>query len=424
MPYYSTLPLFLIGIFRAAFSTTFSGTCQYSLNVVNDGPATLDVPVTVTAQLDCADRQAEYMYIFEDDTRRTVQTLSHEKASVSFIYTDYTGVRTVQVTAYLFTHPLFLVASGKTIFRIEEYIPGTLNISGIIERKGGRKFLKSGVDTNITVHLQYPEQVLHDAEFAYSWNIEDEHFTTENSNIEHRFTKAGPQWIRVTVAGRIPSYNNRNVFRYKWGYFDAEVTVKDPIFNISINGNTYLEHGQLLDLDITCNGSGPVEYCWKVLPPKGNYTNLTCSDLDTATNCAFPILYYFRDSGDYLLAIHVNNLVTSLQRDIEVHIYDVSLRPELSTVIIPVVCSVLVVLIIATAIVWHMRRHSNYDIETADFDFLQTDESSTVAVETSFQIMRRSLLQLIHLRCLCYQRNTDGGTSGVNYGTILVGVER
>ncbi|KAF8766579.1 Transmembrane protein 130 like protein [Argiope bruennichi] len=423
MPYHSALPLFLLGIVRAAFSATYSGNCQYALNVTNDGPVTLDVPVTISAQLECADHQAEYLYIFEDDARRTIQIVSHDKASATFIYTDYMGFRTVQVTTYLFTHPLFLVASGKTVFRIEEFIPGTLDISGIIERKGSRKFLKSGVNTNITVHLQYPEQVLRDAEFAYSWNIEDEHFTTENSNtVQHRFTKAGSQWIRVTVAGRIPSYTNKNMFRYKWGYFDAEVTIKDPIFNISINGNTYLEHGQLLDLDITCNGSGPVEYCWKVLPPNENYTNLTCSDLDTATDCAFPILYYFRDSGDYLLAIHVNNLVTSLQRDVEVHIYDVSLRPELSTVIIPVVCSVLVVLIIATAIVWHMRRHSNYDIETADFDFLQTDESSAVALETSWQIMRRSLLQLIHLRCLCYA--VDRGAPSVNYGSILVGVER
>ncbi|GIX69702.1 uncharacterized protein CDAR_477932 [Caerostris darwini] len=380
MPCHSiTLPLFLIGLLHSALSTSFPGSCHYALNLTNDGPATLDVPVTVTAHLECADSKAEYLYEFKDDIHRTVRVVGHEEANASFIFTDYAAIRTVQVTTYLFSHPLFLVASGKTFFSIEEYIPGAVNFSGVIETIDGHKFVRTGLDTNISVELLYPKQVLQSAEFAYSWTIGEEHFTTDHSFILHKFVNAGPQWIRVAVVGRIPSYSDSNIFRYKWGYFDAEITAKDPIFNISISGNTYLEHGQLLDLDISCNGSGPVEYCWKILPPNKNNTNLTCSDPDTARDCGFPVLYYFRDSGDYLLALHVNNLVTSLQRDIEVHIYDVSLRPELSTVLIPVVCSVLVVLIIATAVVLHMRRHANYDIETADFDFMQAEESSTIS---------------------------------------------
>lgn len=87
--------------------------------MTNDGPATLDVPVTVTAQLECADSQAEYMYMFDNGAHRTIQTIAHDRASAFFIYTDHTGIRTVQVTAYLISNPPFLVASGKTFLRIE-----------------------------------------------------------------------------------------------------------------------------------------------------------------------------------------------------------------------------------------------------------------------------------------------------------------
>ncbi|GFY45863.1 uncharacterized protein TNIN_132441 [Trichonephila inaurata madagascariensis] len=119
MPCYSPiLPLFLIGILYVASSVSYSD-CHYALNITNDGPATLDVPVTVSAQLECADDKAEYLYEFEDDIHKTYRVLDHSEASASFIYTDHPAVRTVQVTAYLFSHPLFLVATGKTSFRIE-----------------------------------------------------------------------------------------------------------------------------------------------------------------------------------------------------------------------------------------------------------------------------------------------------------------
>lgn len=93
----------------------------------------------------------------------------------------------------------------------------------------------------------------------------------------------------------------------------------------------------------------------------------------------------------------------------------VSLRPQLSTVIIPLACTVLVVLIIACAVVVHMRRHPHLDVETADFDF--TDECTAVSTETSWEVMRRSLIRLL---CHCYASDSGTGTATANYGTVLV----
>ena len=68
--------------------------------------------------------------------------------------------------------------------------------------------------------------------------------------------------------------------------------------------------------------SGPVDYCWKVLPVSENNTDLACSHLSTVVECSFPIIYYFKNSGDFLLAIYVDNVVSARQRNLEIHIYD------------------------------------------------------------------------------------------------------
>lgn len=153
-----------------------------------------------------------------------------------------------------------------------------------------------------------------------------------------------------------------------------------------------------------------------MLPSSENHTNLSCSDTVSVIECSFPIIYYFQESGDFSLAIFIDNLVSSRQRNIEIHIYDVSLRPQLSTVIIPMVCTVLVLLIVAGAVVAHVRRNKNYNIETADFDFMITEEYGTVVIETSWEHMRRSLLQLLRIPCIYYAARVQ---QKVNYGTIF-----
>lgn len=92
-----------------------------------------------------------------------------------------------------------------------------------------------------------------------------------------------------------------------------------------------------------------------------------------------------------------------------------SLRPQLSTIIIPVVCTILVLLIVAGAVVAHVRRKTSYDVETADFDFMRTDEGGTVIVETSWEHMRRSFLQILQIPYIYYSAEVQKA----NYGTIV-----
>ena len=210
--HFSVIVLYLNSIFLIALTTKVTHTCLYHLYIYNDGPVTLDVPVTISAFLECADEDEEYLFVFEDDNKRKISLPGHQTAGATFVFTDKPGPKTV----------------------------------------------------NVRVYMLYPQ--------------------------------------RMKVA----------------------------------SGNT----------------------------------------------------------------------------TVEVH---VSLRPQLSTVIIPVVCTVLVLLIVASAVVAHLRRSKNYDIETADFDFMVTDESGAVVIETSWEYMRRSFLQLLRLPYIYYTTEVPR----VNYGTIF-----
>ena len=413
--HFSVIVLYLNSIFLIALTTKVTHTCLYHLYIYNDGPVTLDVPVTISAFLECADEDEEYLFVFEDDNKRKISLPGHQTAGATFVFTDKPGPKTVNVRVYMLYPQRMKVASGNTTVEVHEYIPGNLEFSRVVIDTDGQRYVAAGKKTNISLELYYPQRVFQEAEFSYSWTVGESRFTSGHPYLIHRFMDPGPQWIRAAVVARVPSYDDINITRYKWGYFDAEIVVKNPFTNINITGNTYLQHGQLLNLDISCSGSGPIDYCWKILPPSENHTNLSCSDAVSVIECSFPIIYYFQESGDFLLAIYIDNLVSSKQRNIEIHIYDVSLRPQLSTVIIPVVCTVLVLLIVASAVVAHLRRSKNYDIETADFDFMVTDESGAVVIETSWEYMRRSFLQLLRLPYIYYTTEVPR----VNYGTIF-----
>lgn len=410
-----------------------SDDCRYDLKVENDGPVTLDVPITFKASLQCASPEEYYVFIFQDNAvpPHRIRVDGSTAANVSFVYSANIyrpGVYIMKVSAFssLWSPVLVGVASTTSVFILSEYIPGNLSISDVkVGSLDGSLYISSGSVTNITVSLHYPSSVYPLLETSYSWNVDKEQFITVDPCITYNFSVPGTYKITVSAVARVPVYNvfavPTRVMKYKWGYFNAVVTVKDSMTSVNLTGNTYLKHGQLLDLDVSCTGSGPFEYCWRIFQPFEDVTNLTCPSPVVTTKCSFPIIYYFHDSGNYRVAILVDNYVASIQRNVEVHVYDVSLKPQLSTVIVPMVCAVLAILIITVGIVIHIRQNQQFDIETADFDFLQSD---VIVVETFWEKMYHSILQM-----LCFKRglqnnyylrivSPDAPSSSSQYGSV------
>lgn len=62
--------------------------------------------------------------------------------------------------------------------------------------------------------------------------------------------------------------------------------------------------------------------------------------------------------------------------------FPVSIKPTLSTVIIPIICSLLTLIIIAIGISYYVQQRNQLAVEVADFDF--QDESDSYAGERTF----------------------------------------
>lgn len=102
-------------------------------------------------------------------------------------------------------------------------------LSEVVIDKDEHHYVATGRNINITVELNYPNQVFQNSEFSYSWTIGESRYISGYPYLEHRFLDPGPQWIRAAVVARIPSYDNSTTMRYKWGYFDTQVIVKSKL---------------------------------------------------------------------------------------------------------------------------------------------------------------------------------------------------
>lgn len=50
-----------------------------------------------------------------------------------------------------------------------------------------------------------------------------------------------------------------------------------PVSNVVVNGNNWLQHGDILNLSVSCNGSSPFTYCFQIHAGEYNVTgNETC----------------------------------------------------------------------------------------------------------------------------------------------------
>ena len=78
----------------------------------------MDVPVTVSIFLECADDDEQYSYEFIDESGHEITVLGHQTAGTTFIFSDSPGIKIVQVTAYLLNPVKVKVATGSTVIEV------------------------------------------------------------------------------------------------------------------------------------------------------------------------------------------------------------------------------------------------------------------------------------------------------------------
>merc|ERR1719495_2453383 len=135
----------------------------------------------------------------------------------------------------------------------------------------GQSIVNSVNKTEIVIKFHDPSNFLKRASrIQYFWFIDTVNYgqTTEGV-FSYDFSVPGDYLVESTVIADfnetrstdlssrdLPHMKQRSL-GVKMGIFHKRVVSKDPISNLTVGGQKTLKHGELVDLNIDCSGSGP-----------------------------------------------------------------------------------------------------------------------------------------------------------------------
>lgn len=371
-----------IGYFIIFYSVGIFG--DSTVEIRSNSPAILDSTVSFFVKLNNENKNYLYRYEFRDNTLQETRNEIMMR-DVNLVYNvtylggfNNPGSFTMKVTVYYFYIFVWLeIGFGSTDFTLTEDINGNLSIfnNGHIDTS---KYFATGRNLNFTFILYDPNHYFQDHSLSYAWMIDDHLLDKFNSSILYNFTKTGDYRISVIVTAS--ESNKQKLFNAtssadesKWGLFSKDLSLEDPIPRINTTGNTWLQHGDLLNLNIFCNGSSPFRFCYDVSSNKPN-PNFTCDASVMYDTCQFQSSYYFSSCGQYYFSIYIANDVSEKRKSLLVKIFDVSHEPQLSVTIIPITCVILVIIILVSGVTYYKKQQQRNIVEVADFDFTHVEK--------------------------------------------------
>ncbi|XP_032669375.1 uncharacterized protein LOC116843236 isoform X2 [Odontomachus brunneus] len=159
-----------------------------------------------------------------------------------------------------------------------------------------------------------------------------------------------------------------------YGFFQKKINVRAPISNISVDGTNWIQPWDMLNLNVTCKGSGPFHKCLQFHRGKYNVTgNETCDNIEHLHTCNFPIVHYFLEPSIYTILIVLNNEVSTQIYPLTINIYKVTTKPQLSVIVVPVSCTLVAVVLIVFGVAYYIQSRARFTVEVADFDFGQSN---------------------------------------------------
>ncbi|KAL3238811.1 hypothetical protein MRX96_021841 [Rhipicephalus microplus] len=341
------------------------------VNVTNDGPAILDSTITFRAQLIGAD-YPELYYVFQHNVPSgggPVTVTNSTEATLRIAFLAYRH----QPGEY-----------GSCKFLLTRDIVGRIVVSQDNHTlQDDQTIVSTNRTTNFTFELHDPSGFFTNSSDSLSWKL-DYGLSHYAPYYTINFTDTNVHTVNLIVVALVtrPSSTSPQV---KLGSFTRTIAPQrwvpdtNPITGVNVQGNIWLRRGDVVSLQVSCNGSAPYNYCWKYLPSNAtsnSTANLTCDEPISTNQCQFPLVHYFPQDGSHFIAILVSNIVQAKPyiKNIEVHIYDVPRSGLLSTIILPIVCSLLAFVILGHGhSVPHPHAQPASKFEVADFDFQRPD---------------------------------------------------
>jgi len=306
---------------------------SYSVKLESDSPAVLDAPIVFTGRLlgQHPEVKAMFRWRFSDDASPGHFNESDSDSSVTerkytLVYPSHTyqsGTYEMTLTIYEYFGYFYWkeVGRNKVRFRITSELNGKLDVT-----QDGIKteIVSTAKEAQMDVKFHDPSSYLDHATIHYFWFINTLNYgQTVKGEFKYNFTTPGYYNVEVTT---IAYFNNTqdaihvdNLLEgndwnaVKLGIFQKALVAKMPITGTNVTGDVVLKHGQLVDLNVACDGTGDWSYCWSIKDKGYNITgNETCSSPQyLKTECDFSIIWYFKNCGIYDILVEISNDVSS-----------------------------------------------------------------------------------------------------------------
>ncbi|CAH1102208.1 unnamed protein product [Psylliodes chrysocephalus] len=156
-----------------------------------------------------------------------------------------------------------------------------------------------------------------------------------------------------------------------YGYFFKKFKTRDPLSNINVTGNNWIQPGNMLSLRVHCNGSKSFKYCVEYKKGEYNVTgNETCEIFQQADTCDFEVRRFLSYPKSTVIII-IENDISKQVTPVTVNIYKVKKEGQLSVIVVPVAFSLVAVVLIVFGVAYYFQNRSRFIIEVADFNFGQ-----------------------------------------------------
>jgi hypothetical protein len=211
-----------------------------------------------------------------------------------------------------------------------------------------------------------------------------------------------------------------------YGYFNKHVTVKAPINNVSFTGQTWLQHGDVLNLEIKCSGSGPYHYCLRFQAGEYNITgNETCAKYLNGSTCQFSIVHFFGTADTFSILVILENEVSKTINKVGINVYQAQTKSPLSVIIVPITFCLVAIIIIIFGVAYYIQHRSHFVVEVADFNFGDTQSIDDMEYKTFQKRLLDSVADVFRSTATTMATTIHGvsspSSSGGGDGTTMTG---
>jgi len=450
------------------------------ITLSSDGPVTFDATISFKASVFAKNKEPPFYYSWSDDAsprHMEEQETITRSAHWNITYpsgNDYES-RGYRTTVYVYCQSFFgrdYIGEATINYKVTRDLNGEMVFNQKIPSTSkDRNMIRSTEDTELTVKFHDPSNYLEGAVLQYYWFVNRTNYgPTENNSFINKFYPADRFDVEVIIIAHIPGKGSLNKTDFKSGHgllinetetrnmtskqlqdkvieaqdkttglrpptlktgiFQTTLVSWDPIFKYNYTGETWINAGKLLRINLTCDGSGPWAACWGSRPVPYNITgNESCSDPDmseihtNSDHCLFPVYWYFRDPGVHNILALTSNQVSKDSKVILVNMYNSTVEPSMSVVAIPVISSIIGLCGIGAGMLTFYFWRVNESIETADFDFNSPEEQ--LEYKTFWERLRDSMLNAFsnssddvsHVSSVS-SRSIQNPVTSIHYGSI------